>query len=537
MIPVIKLVIVEDEDLLREGLVHYIDWTSLGFEVVGEASNGEAGLEIIEDTKPDVVITDIRMPIMDGISMTEQIRQRYENVLVIIISGYDDFEYARRALKLGVSEYIMKPIDIEQFKSTMEAIREKLNSQFRKKSEFDKLKSYEQYNKQKLMKDAFADIVQDNPVEGIHDDFLTELEELYFCVGISEKENFPIISIDCDYLQLMELDRQFENALYAKTHLPEHGEHTACIKMNTCERIICVWGKTKEEVEAYVKVISRNFDIKNHDTEENFSISFGEVHMGRKGLRQSFDDARTRHNDNYRVVWDNIIHSNGTQESSFEFEFDTENLFNEIKNGDHGSISTQFGLFERALNNTKVVSYFQTVLLTSSLLKEIMKLPDEIGGSSEEIFGNPMEYYLKIMANTKRTEVLDCLKEACYIVNDYFRDVNSDKLAVVFKRAANYMQKEFANEGLMLKDVAKNAYISTSYLSVIIKKETGKTFIEYLTDIRMAQARKLLLDTNLKSYEIAEVCGFSNPTYFSTVFKGVYGVSPSVFRKENEKKV
>jgi len=531
----IKLVIVEDEDLLREGLVHYVDWTSLGYEVVGEAANGKDGLDIVRMTKPDIVITDIRMPIMDGITMTELLKEQDENIVVVIISGYDDFGYARRALKLGVSEYIMKPIDIELLKKTMEVLCKKITLQYTKQNELVKLKGYEQYNRQKLMENAFNDIIQDIPMKGINENFLAELEDLYFCIGICEKENFPIVSIDCDYLQLMEMDRQFEQRIYSQIHINEHPENVACIKMNTCERILCMWGSRKEEAASYARFVLSNFQ-QNYSDAASVTLSLGEIHKGKAGLRKSFSDARNKHNENYLIIWNNIIHEESNKDNTLEYmNYITDKLFETIKAGDRKSIDLEFEKFEAELNKNKILSYIQTVLLASNMLKEIMKLPEEIGGSSVEIFGDPMDFYMKIVTNTKRSEVLDCLKEACYIVNDYFQDIHSGKLAGVFKRAVNYMQKEYTNEDLMLKDVAKNAFISSSYLSVIIKKETGKTFIEYLTDIRMEQARILLIETNKKSYEIAEECGFSNPTYFSTVFKGVYGVSPSVFRKNNGK--
>ena len=104
-----SIILVDDEEEVRKSIIKQIDWESAGFKVVGDAENGEDGLEKIELLEPNVVLTDIRMPYMDGLTLTEKIRQRYPSTKVVIFSGYDDFEYAQRAIKLNVTEYILKP--------------------------------------------------------------------------------------------------------------------------------------------------------------------------------------------------------------------------------------------------------------------------------------------------------------------------------------------------------------------------------------------------------------------------------------------
>ena len=119
----LKLMIVEDEELLRMGLVTCVDWADLGYEIIGEAGDGEKALKLVEQNLPDVIITDIKMPRLNGIDMAEKLKADYPGIRIVVISGYDEFEYARRALKMGVSEYILKPINLEQLKKTVVELR------------------------------------------------------------------------------------------------------------------------------------------------------------------------------------------------------------------------------------------------------------------------------------------------------------------------------------------------------------------------------------------------------------------------------
>ena len=147
-----------------------------------------------------------------------------------------------------------------------------------------------------------------------------------------------------------------------------------------------------------------------------------------------------------------------------------------------------------------------------------------------------MEHYNRMLLCEKREETLAYLKDICLTVNDYFLKMGEGKAKGILKRITDYMKEHYGNEELSMKAVAKQAYISVSYMGIILKKETGKTFIEYLTQIRIEQAKRYLTETELKNYEIALKCGYSNPTYFSTVFKSVTGRSPSSYRKEQKDK-
>ena len=135
-----RILLVDDEEEVRRGIIRKMEWESLGFEVAGDAENGEEALEKVEQLQPDVVITDIRMPYMDGLTLTRRIRQKYPSMRVLIFSGFDDFEYAQQAIKLNVTEYILKPVNVEELSEILTRVRENLDEEIEQRSNINSLR-------------------------------------------------------------------------------------------------------------------------------------------------------------------------------------------------------------------------------------------------------------------------------------------------------------------------------------------------------------------------------------------------------------
>ncbi|MGI6070214.1 MAG: response regulator transcription factor [Blautia sp.] len=526
-----KLVIVEDEDIIREGLISYVDWAEMGYEVVGEAMDGKMGLDIIREKKPDVVLTDIRMPVMDGLQMLGELRKEKNDTSVVILSGYEDFEYARSAMKLGVSEYILKPLNIKKLQDAMVRIYEEHATKKQRREEFERLKKEEDYNHQQLRMHLITQVLQHRKMGEVREDLLEEMDNLYFSVLIVAQESFPIMLGNDDYLQMAEADKDFETAVLS---VLRGFEHVLCVRTSMSERMICQWDTDKEKLSEAHKRLQQKFKDTFGKHAHGYLCS-GKTGSGLHGLENICKKARQKQKEQYLKELNEIVRVESDKEGNFRYmSYNSSGLFAEVKTGTYEAIDRELDYFEHEMEKQKVVSHMHVLLLVSNLYSELMKLPEEVSGTAEEIFGDPMEYYKKIVTNTNRKEIIQYLKEVCHKLNDFFKNMNQGKFENILKRAMEYMQKEYANPALQIRDVAKAAYVSNSYLSIIIKQGTGKTFVEYLTELRMEQAKKLLKETELKSYEIAELCGFSNPTYFSTVFKSAYGMSPSAYKKANK---
>lgn len=530
-----KVVIVEDEDLLREGLRTCFDWEKMGYEVVGASDNGKRALDLIKEKRPDVVFTDIKMPFMDGITMTEKLKEVYPDIKTIIISGYDDFEYARRALKAGVSEYILKPVNLKRLEAMLKNLDQELKERESRKREWSRLHEVEESSKPSIRQNIFGKILLHKiPVEEWNDTpalIAEEYARLYYSVVIVDRRDFAMISMDCDYLDIVEMDGRFENKI--RQHLT--GEDSVDIlKENNCERLLCIRGATEEACRRKREDIKRIFK-ENQDAMEEAEYTFGHVYQGFHGLYHSYLYAKRLRERQYAYTLDEMLKAEKDVDTKIKYmNYDADTLFHEIRSGTKERVEKELEKFEKELQREKIFSHMHVVLIISNLYFELTKLPEEIGGNINDILGEPMEHYHKMLENSKRKEMLGYLKKICLMINTYFMEAQEGKTIGILKRITDYIKENYANEELSMKDVARQAYISVSYLGIILKKETGKTFIEYLTEIRIQQARKFLVETDLKNYEIAMKCGYSNPTYFSTVFKGLEGMSPSAYRKENK---
>ncbi len=525
----LKLVIVEDEDIIREGLTACVNWRQLGYELAGKAANGKEGLQLVKETEPDVVLTDIRMPVMNGLQMIENIQKQQRMPKIIIVSGYEDFEYARNALRLGVSEYILKPLNLTQLREILIRLREEILKERRHTDEYVRLKNHESYTRKLIQKERIRAIllgeeeIRQDEVQGFFWD-------CYFQAAVCNSSSFSLTEGTYDYLQLLELDKEFE-----ADFLQAIGgrENFLCVKTGMGERRFCIWEESEERIEAEKKSLEDAFSQIEGET---LFLYWGPALLGEEGLNASCHQAAEVWNENCVKALEQITEVEGQESMLAYMNYDTSCLFEEIRTGTRETIEKELENFEKELARQKIQSHMHMLLLASNLYEKLMHLLQERNSSAGEVFGDPVKYYRDLITNTDRGELMQSLKEICWILHDYFQERTQGKFENVLKRALSFIRKEYANPNLQIKDVAKASYVSNSYLSIIMKKELGKTFVEYLTDIRMEQARKLLGETELRSYEVAQACGFSNPTYFSTVFKSVCGMSPSAYRKSIKEK-
>ncbi|MDD3796880.1 MAG: response regulator [Lachnospiraceae bacterium] len=528
-----KIVIVEDEDILRNGLIHTISWEDYGFFVAGDADNGRQGLELIQEIQPDVVFTDIRMAQMDGLTMAEKIYEWNPEIQLVFISGYDEFEYAMRALKVGAAEYILKPVQLEQVIETLEKLSAKLSQRQSQKKEYSKLKQLEEYSLGSIRQEFYRAVIhgaKQKCHEKNYESMIPKEErEGYFSAIIVVWKDFAALSMNADYIGIMEMDHRFEEMLTAV--LGDDKEYTM-VRGNAGERILVLWGEDREKLCRERDHLSRRL-LENKHSDCSFEVNAGTAARYVSGLYQSYLEARKMLEERYLEEWSQIIQAENEVPENVNFiNYHNGDLMKAVKSGNSEEIVQECSRLEKELGNRKVVSHIHLILIVTSIFEELARLAQEAEQIIGETAGATMEDYQKIISKGTRAELLKGLKEYCLALGACFDGAKDTKIQSSLKRAISYMNSEFGNEGLTIGEVAKNSYISSSYLSMLLKKDTGKTFIEYLTDIRMEHARKLLQETSMKNYEVAQACGFANATYFSTVFKSMHGISPSQYRKE-----
>ncbi len=528
-----RVVIIEDEDLLREGLKTCFDWERMGFQIVGDADNGRKALELVKEQEPDVVFTDIKMPFMDGITMTEKLKERYSEIKVVIISGYDEFEFARRALKAGVSEYILKPLNLKQLEELLKKLGRELMEKEERLREWDRLCEIEVSSRASIRQNLLERLLlRKVPAEELKlksPAVCQELSGFYYVIGIIDRWDYSMLSVDCDYLEMMEQDGRFEEVV--RQYISE-ADPVDVLRENNCERLLCIRAEDEKECrERRERLKVRLAGCRDAGME----CVFSHVCRGIEGLYSAYVYARGLRKKQYARSLEEVLKEEAAVDTKIQYmNYNADKLFYEIRSGTKEHVEKEVERFKEELNREKIFSHMHLVLIISNLYFSLTKLPQEIGGDISDILGEPMEHYHRMLLCSGREEMLAYLTKICLTVNDYFIGAGEGRTKGILKRITDYMKEHYGNEELSMKDVAKQAYISVSYMGIILKKETGKTFIEYLTEIRIEQARRYLTETELKNYEIAIKCGYSNPAYFSTVFKGVTGKSPSAYRKESK---
>lgn len=531
-----KLILVDDESEVRSGIIKKIDWESIGFEVIGEAENGVEALEIIENNNPDLAIIDIEMPYMNGVELSKIIHKEYPALKVIILSGYDEFEYAQKAIRYNVIEYVLKPISASDLIELLSRTRDKLDDERNERNNLIRLKS-DYMESLSIIKARFLNALI------LERHSIIDIEEKMQRYGMNLPAGELIVAVvkPDDYNQLNEkvVNTSEERELYAYsvfntckeickestyTVFQTHEGNTVIVidnkKLNSQLNVL-------EEIRAVVE--------KSHIN--TVTIGLGEVVKDISLIKNSYQGAIMALNYQLlegsnkilwindlepkrleRIVFDEIAESNLNNAIRSEDSAVLSNFLNEIFSNLQG-LNISFENFKSYVNEMiigliKVARSYDIELKWLNEHKNIYKIVSEINNLSE------LEEIVYQLANELNTSILSSRKSS---------------IKLIIEQAVEYINEYYNHEDISLDYVSQLLHISSAYLSRLFKKEKNITFINYLTEVRMNHAKKLIEDTNLKNFEVSEKVGYSEANYFSYSYKKFFGVSPSKYRKSLNK--
>ena len=527
----IKVFICEDESIVREGLRDMIPWEKYGYEFVGDAPDGEMALPMIRKLKPDVLITDITMPFMDGLSLSKTVLQELPNIKIIVISGYSDFEYARKAIELGVEQYILKPVTKADMIKALESTRKKITDENEQK---DYVKQYEQEFKkfERFSHRAFFEKLVEGSlsVQEIYE----EANKLHLNLA-ADAYNIVIFSIQ-DLKQSAYTDDAAIVTESLLNHFLQYPDYIL-FRCNLLSYAVLIKGESDRLMQLQEKCVKM---IQEHceDTAAmlDWHVAVGVPTNRLSGLSSCYADANRAFA--YRHIFPNK-HVFISEQLKAEQYVPDETEINEIDAGKFDPM---------------IIRYF----VQTGTLSEIDTFTDEYIGSLEGSLNSIMfRYYLLVSI---RVNVELALKEADIKSEDVAGrlptvDMNvtpeevhgylKEMLTVAIKMreaevqkkgnditdsALKYINLHYADADISLDSVAEAINISANYLSALFSNKVGLSFVEYITKKRMAKAKQLLRNTGKKSGEIAAETGYKDPRYFSFVFKKYQGCTPSQYR-------
>lgn len=540
----IKVFLVEDEAIIRRGIKNKIPWETEGFEFVGEASDGELAYPMIKKTKPDIVITDIKMPFMDGLELAAIIKKEMPDTKIIILSGYNEFEYAKTAISIGVTDYELKPISSERLLETIKRVADIIREERAQKA---LLEEYERDNKESLELDkaklfyALADNAM-SPAEILEwgRQLGLDLTASYYTVILLKI--ISSVEENSYHEQLVEAERKMEEFLGTQEciyYFKRWGEGWFLLVRSEDEE---VFGDLLHGLKNYLSQLIP--DGKSGSLHYFGGIGSTVQRLG--DVRQSFLSAnrafaaRFFANLNQVLTEDELKHSESEQRETDDLKdinisnIDRRMLEDFLK---VGNIEEAPIFLDAYFDKIGVGSYtslmFRQYLMVDMYIS-VSKFLEDLGGSSQALmdkFGDVEEIKMRIHSTDR---VREYMKEVFTEALKMRDNLSRDKYSRLLKEAQHYVEKHYSDNEISLNMVASHVGISPSYFSTIFRQETGSTFVEYLTGLRMEKAKELLRCTNKKTAEIAYEVGYKDSHYFSYIFKKTQGLTPKDYRGERK---
>ncbi len=520
----------DDEQLIREGLVEIIPWESLGLQLVGTAEDGRQALKGIRETKPDIVLTDIRMPYLDGLELIGKIREAHPDCRVVIITGHGEFTYAQSAIQLGVSDFILKPIDVTNLCRTLRRLKETLDHDRHQQNEVEEMRmQLQRVDEFRLQRQLRRFMTGRTPRQ----QFLEQIPERLcraraVILVLLQMDNFDSLTAGMDEETIFSMTQKLEMSI-AKA-----GE---AISMITVEEssgryLILFTGAWKEELRFEVRSYIRRLRLVEPDMA--FTTVTSPVYEEIGCCQEAYEFVRRGCDYAFQLGNNQDVQPEDLKNSSTNPFPDIPNVgrvIRSISTFNKKTIREDFELLAEDIRQTGHNSYLYTHMLVSVVYGEITKLLVDINCPIETILENPLEDYRKILTRTTLDDMLKELYQFVAKICDFLeKNINANQS--VAERAKAYIEAHYADSSLTLDQVAGEMGISPNYFSALFKQSTGSSFINYLTNVRISYAKELLKSGNYKTYEVAMRCGYENPTYFSTIFKRRTGVSPSEYRGE-----
>lgn len=528
-----KVLIVDDERWIYELLQRLINWNAFGFEIVGYATNGYDAYNFICEQKLDLVISDIRIPKMDGIELVKMVRARNINVHFILISGYQQFEYAQNALKYKVDDYLLKPIEEKELEAILSKISNELRNEDSHQRQVQNIMLKLGDNIKQLRMKTFENLLfsdsQTKPgCDEININCEMHLVPGYFQVSMLRLDIDKSANDDISGI----MHSKIENVIDSYSH-PVFAERVI-LHMNDFLVLILNYSNTNQLSNYYKSVFNKVSQLLNAYTQMTVTLSIGDPVDDIKTIIQSYDSAKRLMRSRVIFGGNRVIEANKTNYSP---QHEEDLMTSDIK----ASLSNSFELLDFEKSSTILNDIFQHIsrienidpdvvyTVLNQILKCLFNAMERLDHNDYTIlssFSMEEEFSQCIGMKALFKKFLSYVSETLHI----FSEQRKKTLSKPIEQAKRYI-RNYYNKQLPLADIARNVYLNEQYLSELFKKETGKTVTDYIRDYRIDVAKIFLNDNRYKINDIAEMVGYSDARHFSKIFKKVVGVTPKEYRQ------
>lgn len=535
-----KIMIVEDDYVVRQGIIYSLDWEKYGLSICGEADNGEEGLEIAERSSPDIIITDIRMPIMDGIQFSKRIREKYPETKIIILSGYDDFTYAKQAIHIGVHEYLLKPIDADELLKCVCRLRnvllenrkiEKLRADREEVLENHQTDIHNQLLSQIILpsfQKQEEKILEEFKIWGI------ELPGPKYKVMLLAVENFLLLTqnhTEEEKKKILELisqiiQQEFAAGCVVECFLNHNNQFVIIMNYNAISKLYeedcCL--RLKQKISIDIGFLCTFACGMEKESLSELYVSYQEAVSALRCHTCQNGDAILRFEENSMQIKGLFLETKSEENELVESlqKYDAKKMTE--------SLNT---VFQKALSENEDYQKVKATCIRLALIiiynLEEMSIP-LIGN-----FQSPVEVVWDIQQYHTLGNLQHYMEQLIKAVSDALKNAEKEKYSAIIRNAVQYVENNYKQE-ISVKCIAADLYITPNYFSQIFKSQMGINFIDYINEFRVKKAKILLANLKLKVYEVAELAGYQNYKYFNKVFKKHVGCSPKEYRNTVERR-
>lgn len=523
-----SVLVVDDEENQRRALIERVDWNSAGFEVIGEAENGVEALELVEQLEPDLIFTDIKMPLITGLELAGKVREIRPITQIVILSGYDSFEYAQTAIQYNIISYLLKPISADELSKELLNIHERMDERLNKilyPTSSDINETIHRLSVTEFLLPLMLGSSEEQPNDSLLENKALELgildnqSKYQCCVIISKFKNSQ--GIDCtNKNHITFIQNILSHYLHSESFFA-YGRIVTLVILKNDTLVKTLEIPLREIIQSSKRILQHDCTIGVSRAVESLSLCSSAYLQAVTARRYTSDGA-----SEVRFIDDQ------EHDSVFELDRIEKNVFKLeqlLKVGEKEDLEIFLNsLYEQSTPENAdllVMQIVSTIYRAVSTVSDKATLSELIATNS--IFSRMTSYSSESVMRSELIDLCVCAKNV--ITNYQKRDTE-----ILCDKVIQIIDEEYGNEELSLTSVSERLSVSPNYLSALIKKTKKKNFITLVTERRMKAAYDLLLFSTMKILEVAEKCGYSDQHYFSYCFKKFYGESPNKLRTNNK---
>ena len=526
--------LVDDEPEIREGMKEIVDWEACGFRLVAEADNGLDALQLAEQTRPDLVITDVRMHFMDGLEMVERMRAFLPMAQFVVVSGYDEFEYTRKSIQIKIADYVLKPISAAEFTRVLERAKRALDEEHAKRNSVQVMNRIFSDSlpilRQQLLNSLLSGGMDELSVRAAAARYNLDLEADRYAVAFLRISSCSDNALAGDEeLVRLAVDRIVREVL---------GERVAChVFSHNGQLAILTMLRQGQSMSELLQLMDTAATVVRDYLGASVTIGVGEPREDLSSIPESAAQAAAALNhwalvDDSQVIYIRDLKTRSEARLAVDPQALT-TLTGAIRSRQKADIARSVRSLIDRLHGEKIpFSEYQAYMLEAlmAVIQTARDMQVELNvtrGAS----GSLIQDFLEARDLESAGEMLHSL---CLSVADAIGAGRREGGMRIARQAQEFIAQRAGDTFLTIERVCEELKVSPAYFRALFKRETGQTFHQYLTGLRMSRAMELLRTTNLKTAEVALMSGLGEASYFSYAFKKHFGVSPSQVRKETE---